>query len=198
MSLRKNWAVVSLQKKMKKKTLATLVADIYNRPLGQPPVQVANCTGGNDGTIKGCWMSDQKQPCKSDSSCNVKFKKMSKEKTAEVFKDKDLCQQVTQGIIEMLKSDKLMAARFRNAILEDAQPFLGTGASSGRAIEEWVTSSDVTALLGISPRTLQTLRSTGNIPFAKRGNKIYYKLSDVNALLERSYNGSLTIKEERV
>jgi transcriptional antiterminator len=40
-------------------------------------------------------------------------------------------------------------------------------------------NQDLCQLLHVSPRTLQRYRSDGLLPFHKRGQKIYYKLSDV-------------------
>lgn len=41
--------------------------------------------------------------------------------------------------------------------------------------------------LHISPRTLQTLRSNGTIPYIKIGHKIYYHRSDIDRVLRSSY-----------
>lgn len=43
-------------------------------------------------------------------------------------------------------------------------------------------------LMSISKRTAQTWRDHGKIGFSQVGNKIYYKLSDVNELLAGNYN----------
>ena len=39
----------------------------------------------------------------------------------------------------------------------------------------------------ISKRTAQTWRDEGKVAFSQVGNKIYYRLSDVEALLEKHY-----------
>jgi hypothetical protein len=54
--------------------------------------------------------------------------------------------------------------------------------------ETWLDNQDVLLLLKISKRTLQNYRDTGLISFSQVGNKIYYKLSDVEDLLSRHYN----------
>lgn len=46
---------------------------------------------------------------------------------------------------------------------------------------EWLTGNEVCNTLGITPRTLQTLRETGRIGYSKLGNKCYYRVSDVSA-----------------
>lgn len=54
------------------------------------------------------------------------------------------------------------------------------------AKSEWLDSQDVTILLDISPRTLQSYRDRGVLAYSQIGQKCYYKLSDVKALLEKS------------
>lgn len=56
---------------------------------------------------------------------------------------------------------------------------------------EWLDNQDVMQRLHISPRTLQTLRSNGTLPFSRIKGKFYYKVSDLNALLESNYSGKL-------
>ena len=54
-------------------------------------------------------------------------------------------------------------------------------------LEDWIDNSDVMRMLNISRRTLQTLRSNGNIPFSRIGNKIYYRRQDIQNMLARNY-----------
>ena len=54
--------------------------------------------------------------------------------------------------------------------------------------EEWLDGQDVLQLLHISTRTLQNLRDSKTLPFSKVKGKIYYKLSDIEALLESNYS----------
>lgn len=51
---------------------------------------------------------------------------------------------------------------------------------------EWLDNQDVTLLLDISPRTLQSYRDRGVLAYSQIGQKCYYKLADVKALLEKS------------
>jgi hypothetical protein len=46
----------------------------------------------------------------------------------------------------------------------------------------------------ISKRTAQTWRDEGKISFSQVGSKIYYKLSDVEKLLQEHYNKSFKSK----
>ena len=47
---------------------------------------------------------------------------------------------------------------------------------------EWLDSDDVCRLLGISPRTLQTMRETGPLANSKIRHKVYYRPEDVKAV----------------
>jgi hypothetical protein len=46
------------------------------------------------------------------------------------------------------------------------------------------------AFMGISKRTAQSWRDEGKISFSQVGNKIYYKMTDVDKLLLEHYNKS--------
>lgn len=54
--------------------------------------------------------------------------------------------------------------------------------------ESWMDGQEVALALHISLRTLQTLRYSGQLPFSQLHKKIYYKVSDVKALLESNYS----------
>lgn len=49
---------------------------------------------------------------------------------------------------------------------------------------EFLKSHQVQRMLGISPGTLQTLRTNGTIPFSKVGGVIFYKKQDILQLIE--------------
>ena len=53
--------------------------------------------------------------------------------------------------------------------------------------KEWVDNQDVMLLLHISPRTLQTLRTNGTLPFSRIGNKLYYRTEDIQRILKDNY-----------
>lgn len=46
----------------------------------------------------------------------------------------------------------------------------------------WLDSDDVCRLLGISPRTLQTMRENGTLAYTKISHKVYYRPEDVKAV----------------
>lgn len=47
---------------------------------------------------------------------------------------------------------------------------------------QWLDSDDVCRLLGISPRTLQTMRENGTLAYTKISHKVYYRPEDVKAV----------------
>jgi len=51
----------------------------------------------------------------------------------------------------------------------------------------WVDNQDVLQMLHISKRTLQTFRTNGTLPFSKIQGKFYYKVSDIEQLLQDNY-----------
>jgi predicted site-specific integrase-resolvase len=53
---------------------------------------------------------------------------------------------------------------------------------------DWIDSQDVMQKLHVSVRTLQSWRTNGLLPFSRINNKIYYRTSDILALLNKFYN----------
>lgn len=53
--------------------------------------------------------------------------------------------------------------------------------------ETWLDNQDVMQALHISKRTLQTFRDNGTLPYSKIGGTFYYKVSDIEDLLQRNY-----------
>lgn len=56
--------------------------------------------------------------------------------------------------------------------------------------ETFLDNQEFLLLMKISKRTAQTWRDEGKISFSQVGNKIYYKLTDVEKLLTEHYNKS--------
>lgn len=54
--------------------------------------------------------------------------------------------------------------------------------------DDFVDNVDFIKLMNISKRTAQTWRDEGKIAFSQVGGKIYYKMSDVQDLLQHNYN----------
>jgi hypothetical protein len=55
-------------------------------------------------------------------------------------------------------------------------------ANGEKTIQEWLDNQEVCQLLNIAPRTLQTYRDNGTIPFTRIGNKMFYKPDDLARL----------------
>ncbi len=53
--------------------------------------------------------------------------------------------------------------------------------------DTWIDNQDVLQTLHISKRTLQTFRDNGTLPYSKVKGKFYYKVSDVDQLLQDNY-----------
>jgi hypothetical protein len=52
-------------------------------------------------------------------------------------------------------------------------------ANGEKTMQEWLDNQEVCQLLNISPRTLQTYRDNGTIPYSRIGNKMFYKPDDM-------------------
>jgi hypothetical protein len=51
-------------------------------------------------------------------------------------------------------------------------------------VKKWLKSVEVRKLLNISPGTLQNLRINGTLRYTKIGGIMYYKLEDINKIME--------------
>jgi hypothetical protein len=51
----------------------------------------------------------------------------------------------------------------------------------------WIDGQDVLLLLHISKRSLQKLRDKGTLPYSRVNGKFYYKVADIEELLEKNY-----------
>lgn len=69
--------------------------------------------------------------------------------------------------------------------IDSLSQFVDEHKSTVNPDEAWVDSDDVCAFLKISQRTLQRLRSTGNITYSTLGGKTYYTISEIRKLLEQ-------------
>ena len=64
------------------------------------------------------------------------------------------------------------------------------GGAQGATLEKWYDNYEVMEMFHISQRTLQTLRSNGKLPFAKLGNKCYYREQDLQQMMMESFRDS--------
>jgi Helix-turn-helix domain len=53
--------------------------------------------------------------------------------------------------------------------------------------EQWIDNQELMKLLKISKRTAQNYRDAGVLAFSQIGNKIYYKISDIDLLMKKHY-----------
>jgi hypothetical protein len=56
--------------------------------------------------------------------------------------------------------------------------------------KQWLKSSEVRKVLGISHGTLQNLRINKSLPYAKLGGIMYYRYEDIHTLIENGMNGN--------
>lgn len=63
--------------------------------------------------------------------------------------------------------------------------------------EAWIDGQDVMQALHISKRTLQTLRDNGTLPHSRVNGKFYYKVADIEMMLESNYSPLKNKKDEK-
>jgi hypothetical protein len=51
----------------------------------------------------------------------------------------------------------------------------------------WIDGQDVMLALHVSKRTLQSLRDGGTLPYSRINGKFYYKVADIEKLLDANY-----------
>ncbi|MGH2667156.1 helix-turn-helix domain-containing protein [Flavobacterium sp.] len=73
--------------------------------------------------------------------------------------------------------------------LDTLQNLLNTTESKGSK-KSFMDNEEFLQLMGVSKRTAQSWRDEGIISFSQVGNKIYYKMSDVDKLLAEHYKKS--------
>lgn len=71
---------------------------------------------------------------------------------------------------------------FKTDLLNDIKKLLHSGETTSN--KKWLKSKEVIQLLKISPGTLQTLRSNGNLTYTKIGGTFYYENTDIDKLLK--------------
>src|SRR4051795_13404856 len=73
-------------------------------------------------------------------------------------------------------------AHFRKQLIDELSLMLRTQISP--PAKKWMKSHEVRRLLKISPGTLQTLKSSGTIPYTKMGGVHFYDYDDIQRVLE--------------
>jgi hypothetical protein len=80
---------------------------------------------------------------------------------------------------ELLTREDLQ--HFRLQLLSELKDVLQ---QSKQSTKQWLKSSDVRKMLGISHGTLQNLRITKSLPYTKLGGIMFYKYEDIEKILE--------------
>lgn len=81
--------------------------------------------------------------------------------------------------IELITKEDLRA--FKSELLEEIRAIIQPGKGQSK---QWLKSNEVRKLLNISPGTLQNLRINGTLKYTKIGGIMYYKIEDLNKILE--------------
>lgn len=81
--------------------------------------------------------------------------------------------------IELITKEDLKA--FKSELLEEIKAIIQPGKGQSK---QWLRSNEVRKLLNISPGTLQNLRINGTLKYTKFGGIMYYKMEDLNKILE--------------
>ena len=55
-------------------------------------------------------------------------------------------------------------------------------------VDTFIDNQEFIQIMNVSKRTAQSWRDEGIISFSQIGSKIYYRMSDVQALLDKHYN----------
>ena len=71
-------------------------------------------------------------------------------------------------------------------LLQEVKAIKDAISNSNLELIKWFDNTDVKEMLHISSRTLQRLRVTGMLKYSKVNGKIYYRLADINAMLENN------------
>lgn len=70
---------------------------------------------------------------------------------------------------------------FRITLLEEIKRLLQE--SHTKPAKQWLKSPEVRKMLGISPGTLQTLRTNGTLSYTKIGGIVFYRYDEIARLL---------------
>ena len=82
--------------------------------------------------------------------------------------------------IEVVTKDDLEA--FRQQLLSDIRQLMAPSGATSRP--QWLKNNEVRKLLNISSNTVQRLRIAGTLKSAKIGGVHYYRLEDIEKLLD--------------
>lgn len=72
----------------------------------------------------------------------------------------------------------------------------GGNSSAASSIGDYITEGEAKKLLGRKTTWFWQMRTSGRLPFAKVGNKVFYQKSDIIKLLENNRKGELHLPEQ--
>jgi hypothetical protein len=81
--------------------------------------------------------------------------------------------------VELITREDLK--QFKNEMLTEMKHLFKPGQGQSK---QWLKSYEVRKLLNISPGTIQNLRINATLRYTKIGGLLYYKLEDIEKLLE--------------
>jgi hypothetical protein len=81
-----------------------------------------------------------------------------------------------------------------NEMLTKLEDISSKLAKSSKPEDEFLDNQEFLQLMHISKRTAQSWRDEGIISFSQVGNKIYYRMSDVQKLLDSNYKKAFRTK----
>jgi len=88
----------------------------------------------------------------------------------------------------LLKSNSDLAQKLSELLdhLENTPSALTSSKSAVNPLE-WADTDQTCKMLNISPRTLQKYRDDSILPFSNIGGKKYFKIADIERILEENY-----------
>jgi propanediol utilization protein len=84
--------------------------------------------------------------------------------------------------LELISKEDLKV--FKSELLQEIKQLMQPGQGQSK---QWLKSNEVRKMLNISPGTLQNLRINGTLRYSKIGGMMYYKLEDINKVLEGGF-----------
>lgn len=82
----------------------------------------------------------------------------------------------------------LTAEQYNNLVSRLDELKISLESNQKQSHEVFLDNQEFIQLMHISKRTAQTWRDEGKISFSQIGSKIYYKMKDVEFLLDKNYN----------
>lgn len=85
--------------------------------------------------------------------------------------------------VQLLQKNDLQM--FKNELIEEFKLLFNPGACQEDK-KDWLTNAETQKLLSISRTKLYQLRKEGELPYSTIGGRVYYRLEDINNLLNKN------------